>query len=44
MEIKKSIEIHKNQMSKSEHVAIWITNKVGTVGFLRLFFFGLSYG
>ncbi|MBK9151011.1 MAG: DUF1003 domain-containing protein [Saprospiraceae bacterium] len=39
MEIRNSNQIYRNLLNQSERFAIWITNKVGTMGFFMIIFF-----
>ena len=38
MEIKNSNHIYKNELKPSEQFAIWITDKIGTIGFFLIIF------
>ena len=38
MKIRNSFEIHKSLMKGSEHFAIWMTDRIGTIGFFFLIF------
>lgn len=39
MHIKNANQIYKEVLKDSEKFAIWITNKVGTIGFFAIIFF-----
>ncbi|WP_028283521.1 DUF1003 domain-containing protein [Olleya marilimosa] len=39
MEIKNTNHIYKNELKASERFAIWITDKIGTIGFFLVIFF-----
>ncbi|GAB4129378.1 MAG: hypothetical protein OHK0045_07350 [Raineya sp.] len=38
-EIKNANDIHKSKLTKAEKFAIWLTNKVGTIGFFSIILF-----
>ena len=38
MEIKNTNHIYKNELKPSDRLAIWITNKIGTIGFFLIIF------
>mgnify|MGYP004148269065 FL=1 len=38
MEIKNTNHIYKNELKPSDRLAIWITDKIGTIGFFLIIF------